>query len=98
MKKKKKINFKETDYTGPFGVGKSAEEIKNLDVFQTLQGNAAFQKIINDLDEKERDHVLKDSELFSGKWQKVLMNLAKTLETPEGKKAFKEAVMKKSGN
>ena len=97
MKKKKKINFKESDYKGPFGVGDSAEEVKNMDVFQNLQGNAAFQKIINDLDEKERDHVLKESELFAGKWQKVLANFAKTLETPEGQKAFREALIKKSG-
>jgi len=94
MGKKKNVDF---DESGPYGVGDDPEEIKNMDVFKTLQKTPAFQQIIEDLNEEQRDHVLKESELFAGRWQKVIGSMAKVLETPEGQREFLKQLKKRSG-
>ena len=94
MKKNKKVDFKES---GPYGVGNSVEDIKNLDVFEHLQTTEAFKHIMEDLTEEQRKHVLEESELFSGRWQKVLNHMSNVLSTPEGQKEFLKQFKKKAG-
>ena len=93
MAKKTKVDFDE----GPYGVGTDTEEIKNMDVFEKLQETPAFQQILSDLDEDQKNHVLKESELFAGRWQKVIGAMAKVLETPEGQREFIKQLKKRSG-
>jgi hypothetical protein len=92
--KKNKTEFKES---GEFGVGETEEDIRNLDVFDTLVSMDEFKDLTKDLDETQTKHVMKEAAAYSDQYQKILDQFTKTLSTPEGKKMFERMLRKKAG-
>ena len=92
--KNNKTEFKES---GEFGVGETEEDIKNLDVFDTLVSMSEFKDLTKDLDEEQTKHVMKEANAYAAQYQKVLEQFTKTLSTKEGKKMFEKMLRKKAG-
>ena len=93
-KSKSKTSFKEQ--TGPFGVGETIEEIKKMSVYEELIQGMGFAELTKDLNDKEKEHVLKEAKLHADSYQEVLDRVVKTLSTPEGKKKFREMALRKA--
>ena len=96
MTKKSKSNTSFKERAGPFGVGKTVEDIKKLNIYEELIDDTTFAELTKNLDEKGREHVLKEAKIHAASYQKILDMVAETLSTPEGKKKFKEMARKKA--
>ena len=92
--KKSKVEFEES---GEFGVGETEEDIKNLDIYNTLVSMNEFKDLTKDLDEEQTKHVMKEANAYASQYQKVLDQFTKSLSTKEGKKMFEKMLRKKAG-
>ena len=95
--KRKKVNFKEEETKGPFGVGDDFEEVSKLNIFEHLSVTGQLEDITQDLDEKQKEYVIKEAKMHSDQYQKVLEHVSNILSTPDGKKLFREMILKKAG-
>ena len=97
MKKKKKTTFKEqTKNPGPFGVGATPEDIKNLNIFDFVTSSPAFREATKELEKAEKEHVLKETHQHAARYQEILEKIQEQLSTPEGRKKFQELAQKKA--
>ncbi|MAF23972.1 hypothetical protein CL634_00075, partial [bacterium] len=82
---------------GPFGMGKTIEDVKSISIFEEVVGSEYIKELTKDLNRDDKKQVLKEAKNISEPYQKLIEKFAEIMETPEGKKMFAEVMSKKFG-
>ena len=97
--KKKKNKAEKTEPKGPYGVGESWEDIKDINIMKILtqMKDSPFDKLTENLNKSQKHNVNIESKVLIEKWQTVIDSVVNSLETDEQKAAFKQMILKRAG-
>ena len=80
----KKKDEEKKEPTGPFGVGKTWEDIEGLKIEEAIKDSkgSPFDDLIKGLSEKDKKYVQEETIKITNKYQGILEGVLKNLKTP----------------